>query len=447
MIKRITAWLDSVPGSALMLASFQRNPLLWSMVLVVFSFVVWAAFFTLDVASYAQGQVIPAGQLKKIQHLEGGIIRNINVTEGQQVAANAVLVELEDVASDADVSDLRSRAGSLEMKVLRLTSSLDKAAELKFPLELEQSFPEAARDARSAFDSYRSRYNAIVQTHESKAAQRRAEIQEARERLAGLNSRSQFIGKQVRISENLLKQDLSNQYEHLQLLKEQAQTDAELKSTVASERRAEKALEEEISALNAFRHEEDVALRKDLLETTTELASIRERLRKPSDSNVRTLVRTPVAGTILTLYFKNKGAVVSPGGTIATLVPEGDALLIEAKLPISEVGYVMIGAPARLSIASGGSGFSTIAATVVHISPDSLSDEKTGAPSQGGGANVSYYIVRLEPKEMAFRRGGDIYALRPGVQVTSAIITGERSVLALLLEPFIGSGIRPLTER
>jgi adhesin transport system membrane fusion protein len=130
-------------------------------------------------------------------------------------------------------------------------------------------------------------------------------------------------------------------------------------------------------------------------------------------------------------------------------VPEGDALLIEAKLPISEIGYVMIGAPARLSIASGGSGFSTIPATVVHISPDSLSDEKTGAPSQGGGgANVSYYIVRLEPKELAFRRGGaDSYALRPGVQIMAAIITGERSVLDLLLEPFIGSGIRPLTER
>jgi adhesin transport system membrane fusion protein len=432
---------------SLMTDSFRRSPLLWFLVATVFSFIGWAALFTLDVASYAQGQVIPAGQLKKIQHLEGGIIRNINVTEGQEVPANAVLIELEDVASDSDVSDLRSRGANLEMKVVRITASLDKSSDFKPSAELEQNYPEFARDARSAFESYRSRYNAIVHTHESKAAQRRAEITEAQERLAGLRSRSQYIAQQVKISINLLNQDLSSQYEHLQLMKEQAQIDSERNSTIASERRASRALDEEIAALDAFHHEEDVGLRKDLLETTTELASVRERLRKPSDSNVRTFVRTSVAGTILTLFFKNKGAVVPPGGTVATLVPEGEALLIEAKLPISEIGYVKIGGQARLTIASGGNGFSSIPASVMHISPDSLSEEKTGAPSQGGNSAASYYVVRLVPKDLFFRRGADTYALRPGVQVTAAIITGERSVLALLLEPFTGSSIRPLTER
>jgi adhesin transport system membrane fusion protein len=451
---RIARWMEGLraragasKAGAVMMASWRRAPLLWSMVFAVLAFILWASLFPLDVASYAQGQVIPAGQLKKIQHLEGGIIRTIEVVEGQQVEAGRVLVELEDVASDADASDLRSRAANLEMKALRLTANLDRLGELKLPRELEQNFPESARDARSAFSAYRSRYNAMVQTHESKTDQRRAEIREARERLAGLQQRSKIIGQQVKISEDLLKQDLSNEYEHLQLMKEQAQIESDRKTTIATEQRAVKALEEGVAAFEAFRHEEDVALRKDLLETTTELASARERLRKPSDSHDRTQVRTPVAGTILTLFFKNRGAVVPPGGTIATLVPEGEALLIEAKLPISEIGYVGIGANARLSIASGGNGFSTIAATVVHISPDSLSDDKTGAPSQGGATGMSYYIVRLAPKELAFRRSADIYALRPGVQVMSAIITGERSVLALLLEPFIGSDVRPLTER
>ncbi|WP_172822251.1 HlyD family type I secretion periplasmic adaptor subunit [Magnetospirillum moscoviense] len=438
----------SLRGYVVMMEAWNRAPLLWSMVGTVLTFILWASLFQLDVASYAQGQVIPAGQLKKIQHLEGGIIRSIEVVEGQQVEAGKALVELEDVASDADASDLRSRAASLEIKSLRLMANLERQAELKLPAELEQSFPDSARDGRSAFNAYRSRYNAMVQTHESKAAQRRAEILEARERLAGLQKRSQIIGQQVKISEDLLKQDLSNEYEHLQLKKEQSQIESDRKGTIANEQRAVKAFEEGEAAFDAFRHEEDVGLRKDLLDTNTELASVRERLRKPADSHDRTLVRTSVSGTILTLFFKNKGAVVPPGGTIATLVPEGEALLVEAKLPISEIGYVGIGAKARLSIASGGNGYSTIAATVVHISPDSLSDEKTGAPAQGGAAGgMSYYIVRLAPKELAFRRGNDSYALRPGVQVMSAIITGERSVMALLLEPFVGSGVRPLTER
>lgn len=441
--QKVTLLLESNPHSAALLASFSRTPLLWSLACCVAAFLIWATMFTLDVASYAQGQVTPAGQLKRIQHLEGGIIRNIAVAEGQQVAAGAVIAELEDVVSDADTGDLRSRVASMEVKTLRITASLNKTATLVLPPELESEFPEFARDARLAFDSYRSRYDAIVQTHNSKAAQRRAEIQDARERLRGLSSRSKYVTEQVKISEEMLKQRLTHDYEHLQLKKEQAQIEAEYLSTVANERRAMTALDEEIAALAAFRHEEDVALRRELQEASTELASLRERLRKPNDSRERTVVRAPVAGSILTLYFKNKGGVVSPGGTIATLVPEGEALLIEAKLPIADVGYVHIDSPARLTLASGAGGFSSIMAKVVHISPDTVVDEKATGPHAG----TAHYVVRLQPAENAFRRGEEVYALRPGVQVTAAILTGERSVLSVLLEPFIGSGVRPLTER
>jgi adhesin transport system membrane fusion protein len=418
--------------------TYPKNPLLWAMSFSVFLFLFWAALFPLDVASYAQGQVIPAGQLKRIQHLEGGIIRQLNVIEGQQVNAGDVIAELEDVASDSDVTDLSIRSATMEMKSLRIYAQLQKASNFQPPKEIGTNYPEIAKDAKAAFEAYRDRYNAFLSTHQSKIAQKQSEIQEAKERLIGLNSRSKMVAEQVRISEEMLKRQLTNEYEHLTLRKEQAQIDADRNSTIATEKRTITALEEAKAALAVFRYEEDVALRKDLQDTNTELASLHERLRKPTDSQGRTQVRSPVAGSIMTLYFKNQGAVVAPGGTIATLVPEGESLLVEAKLPIAEVGYVQMNAPARLSIASGSSGFSTISAKVIHISPDAAVDEKTGA---------SFYVVRLAPKEFAFRRGDDSYPLRPGVQITSAILTGHRSVLALLLEPFTGNSVRPLTER
>lgn len=431
--RRISGKVRAIYGK-----TFALNPILWWLSTTVLVCVLWAAVFPLDVASYAQGQVIPSGQLKKIQHLEGGIIRNLNVTEGQQVKAGDVIAELEDVGQDSDVTDLSTRTATMEAKSLRISANLARAGGVKFTPEMERDFPQITRDARSAFDSYRDRYNAIMNTHVSKIAQRTAEIQEARERLAGLKSRSKMVADQVRISENMLKQGLTNEYEHLTLKKEQAQIDSDLSSTIATERRVLQALEEANAAFAAFKYEEDVNLRKDLQDTNTELYSLRERLRKPTDSQGRTQVRSPVDGSIMTIYFKNKGAVVAPGGVIATLVPDGDSLLIEAKLPISEIGYVKIGSVARLSITSGGSGFSTVPAKVVHISPDAASDEKTGN---------TYYVVRLEPKVPVFKRGDDVYEMRPGVQVTAAILTGQRTVLTLLLEPLTGSSIRPLTER
>jgi len=416
----------------------ERNRVIWVVGAALLAALVWATLFTLDVASYAQGQVIPAGSLKKVQHLEGGIVRNIVVNEGQVVAAGDVIMELDAVSVDAEVGDIRSKIGSLEIKTARLAASLSGASRFVIPTTLAKDFPDVANDAIEEFRANQSRVESGIQARKSRIASRTAEIQEARERLAGLKRRAVLIAEQVKISERLLQQKLNSEYEHIQLKREQEQIVSDRDAAVAMEIRATRQLEEEQAGLQAFKSEEESNLRKNLQETNTELTSLRERFRKPSDSQDRSTVRAPVAGTIQALYFKNKGAVVAPGGLIATVVPEGEALLIDGRLLIGDVGYVQIGTPARLSLSSGASGYSTIKAQVVHVSADSMLDEKTGQ---------SYYQVRIKPEEFSFRRGDEVYALRPGVQITCALLTGERSVLALLLEPFIGQSIRPLTER
>jgi adhesin transport system membrane fusion protein len=414
-----------------------RSPLLWLQVGCVAAFLVWAAMFDLDVASHADGQVIPAGQIKRVQHLEGGIVRAIKVAEGQRVRQGEVIAELEGVASTADLGELRSRAASLEGKTLRLNAILAKANSLALPAELQKSQPSVAADARSAFMAYRERYSAVLRTHESKIAQREAEIREAHERLLGLQSRSRLIAEQVRISEQMLSQKLTNEYEHLQLRKEQAAIDADRDSTLAAQQRLATAREESIAALAAFRSEEDVLLRRELLESSTELGALRERLRKPSDSVERMAVRAPVAGTVMSLLVKNSGAVVAPGGVVATLVPEDETLVAEVRLPIADVGFVREGAPARVNLAGGSGGFSTIDAKVQQISPDAAMDEKTGS---------GFYVVRLKLEQFAFQRGSHAYPLRPGVRVMATISTGSRSVLLTLTDSFFGNGMKPLSE-
>ena len=427
-VKQLVAWWQSD----------ERNRVIWTTGATLLAFLVWAGFFPLDVASYAQGQVIPAGQLKRIQHLEGGIVREIKVSDGQVVAAGDVILEMEAVSVDSEVGDIRSRIGGYEIKALRLSASLAGASRLALPAPLAKDFPEIAKDALEEFRSNQSRYDSGVLARKSRIASRTAEIQEARERLSGLKRRASLIGEQVKISERLLPQKLTSEYEHLQLKREQEQIISDRDAAISTEVRATRQLEEEQASLQAFKSEEESNWRKALQEANSELTSLKERFRKPSDSQDRTLIRAPVSGTIQVLYFKNKGAVVAPGGMIATLVPEGEALMVDARLPIGDVGFVQKNSAARLTLSSGASGFSTIRAKVVHVSPDSMLDEKTGQP---------YYQVKLQPEEFSFRRGTEVYALRPGVQITCAILTGERSVLALLLEPFLGSGVKPLTER
>jgi adhesin transport system membrane fusion protein len=418
-------------------ASFRNNPLLWTVSALPLVFIGWAAAFPLDVASYAHGQIIPAGQLKRVQHLEGGIVKNILVSEGGRVKAGDVLVELENVAPDSEAGDLGSRAASLEIKSLRLSAQLAGKDRLALPAELVKRQPNFAREAVSAFEAQRQRFAAMVQAHSTKISQRQAEIRELGERVTGLKARRKLVADQVRISEEAMAKKLTNEYEHLQLKKEQAGLEADISTASMSRTRAEGAIAEAQAELLAFRHSEEESLRKDLETTETELASLRERLKKPSDSQDRTAVRAPAAGTVMQLFVKNKGAVVTQGGTVATLVPEGEALVVEAKLPITDIGFVKPGQPARLTVSSGSRSFAPIGAKVTHISPDAVADEKAG----------SYYVVRLAPDEAVFRQGDETFPLRPGVQITSAIISGQRSVLSLLVDPFWRSGIQPLSER
>lgn len=420
------------------LPNWQRNPLLFTLCTLAIAFIVWASFFKLDVASYANGQVVPEGQIKRIQHLEGGIISEIKVHEGQRVSENQIIALLEDVNAESNIGDLQSRIASLELKTLRINANLGKDITFKIPNHLKKDFPELSSEAQSAFSVYLNRFSAMIKNHEARVSQRQAEISEAQERLKGLKTQSQLIKKQLSISTALLKQKLTHEYEHLQLKKELAKIETDVASTTSSIERAKTGLAEATSALTAFRSDEELTLRKELIDATAELNSLREQIRKPADLMNRSIVRAPSAGTIMTIFFKNKGGVIAPGGTLATLVPEGETLLIDAQLPISEIGYVRMGSPARLSIASGSSGFHAVDARVVHISPDAITDEKTG---------TSHYLVRLAPSQTFFRRGTDTYPMRPGVQILAAIITGQRSVLSLLLDPFLGSGVKPLTER
>lgn len=404
---------------------------------LVVVFLVWSLLYKLDVASYAQGSVIPAGQVKKVQHLEGGIVKRILVNEGQSVAKGDVIAELEAIATSAEVGEIENKMNALNLTLARLDSQLFDR-DFQIDPALEKAEPGLVSDARDQVQTFKSWFQATLDRFDSRLAQRQAEMKEAQVRIVGLKEKRSLIAKQVRISANMLKSQATSEYEHIQLEKELSATEAEISASDALIDRLKVATDEERANREIFIHEQRLDLRKEYENTVVEIKAIGERLRSSSDSNTRTVVRAPVSGTILTMFMKNRGAVVPPGGTIATLVPENEQLLLEAQLPVSEIGYVSVGTRARISMAGGSSGFNTIEGELVYISPDSVLDEKTG---------ISHYLVRVRPNELEFLRNGISYPLTPGVQVMVALLTGERSVMDLLLDPFVGIAVYPLSER
>lgn len=401
------------------------------------SFVVWATVGRLEVASMATGEVVPASQVKAVAHLEGGIVREILVREGDTVAKDQPLIELESIQSGADVGELGLRIVALRADVARLEAESSGRTALALPPELEKEHPELAAQAHAQFASRRQSLSTNLSTQEETIAQRQQAIGEIEARLRNNRNALKLMEEQIGISSELLKDQLTNRLNHLVLLREAQGLKSRIEEDMAAQRRTEAALKEAQSQSTGIRNAYQQDVNDQLGRSHRELDEMSERVKKFTDSLHRTVLRSPVDGLVKTMYVATRGGVVQAGKTVVDIVPLGDRLVVEAKLPVHDIGYVQAGQKAFVRLASqDGARFGHLTGTVVNISPDSIVTDK--------GA---YYKVRLETEGDRFRAGREEYRLYPGTQVTAAIVTGDRTVMEYILQPFMGHMSEALRER
>lgn len=394
--------------------------------LLLGTLLLWSFLFPLDIASHSTGEVTTAGQTKLIQHLEGGIVRRILVREGQSVAAGEALAEVERTSAESEMRELEAQIGGLQIKALRLEAQLAHKSDFKVPADLAKRFPDQVDTARALLLAQKSRVGSSYEAQSQKISQRSAEQAELQARRAHTEGKLRLLVQQIEISQKLLAEGLANRYEHLNLLKEEELARGTLKEIDASLRRVAAAQKQEDASLRSLDSGDSEQFQKDLADTRKQIAEAQERMRKFSDTQERLVVRSPIDGVVMTLHVVTEGGVIQPGGTLMSLVPANEPLLIEAKLPIGDIGMVRVGQEARIQLVSSvARGFQPMHGKVVHISPDSVMDEQ----------KVPHYRVRIAPDSSAFIHRGTRYPLMPGVPVSVAILTGERSLFSYLAGP------------
>ena len=394
--------------------------------LMVVAFTIWASISTLDIVSMATGEVIPSSQVKTIQHLEGGIVREIHVREGESVREGQLLMKLEPTASDADVSELRVRLRSLILDEARLEALAINADKPDFPPELVNSHPKLVRQAKKSFNIGRRRHLGEIVRQEQAMAQRKQEITEISTRIRSAKAELKPVIEKFNLSKELMKDSLSTQFQHKDLEIRAIQLKGSIETDQASLKRAKLALREAQAELKNIKNAFDEENQKSLDEVRLNRAEIAERVKKFEASLNRTNVQSPVNGVIKTLHVFTVGGVLRPGDPIADIVPAGDRLVIEAKLPTQDIGYVAAGQLAVIKLASADAmRFGGLDGNVVSVSPDTLISPE-GQP---------FYKVRIETDKSYFENGDLRYNLFPGMQVMASIYTGQRTVLEYVIDP------------
>ena len=232
--------------------------------------------------------------------------------------------------------------------------------------------------------------------------------------------------RQAEMSETLMEEGITTEFAHLNILKELNTAKGSLESLI----------EKRENFKNAFIED----AQNELQIAQRELSQSEETMKKLKDNLNRTTIVAPVDGVVKNLFFVTEGGVIKPGGAILDIVPTKDSLIVEAKLPNSDIGFVKPGQTAVVKLSSADSvNFGQINGTVFQISPDTEEDEND--------KRIVFYKILIETEQSYFQSKDKIYQLVPGVKVLASIHIGERTVANYLLSPFIGSMGQSFQER
>ena len=399
---------------------------------------IWISTGTLDVVSYAAGEVVPSGLVKKIQHLEGGIVKEIRVREGSIVSKGEPLVILESTRILADQAELAARLIALSIRILRLENEISDTGTFECPPHLLDQAPDVAKEETGLFSIRRQRLKDQLAVQQALISQKKNQITEIKARIQSAKQTKILVDEQIEISKKMLSKAISSRMSHINLLKESTdlggkieQSNAVLLKTMAAQREFQARISMIKNLFQEEAHQELNGAEQSKRELTQRLLKIKDRLE-------RTTLRSPVDGIIKTLTVNAIGGVVEPGGTVLEVVPGKDQLVVEARLPAQDIGYVRSGQNAQIRLASKDAGrFNVITGPIIHISPDSITTEEGG----------SFYKIRIQTEQDFFKNGTLRYRLSPGVEVLCSVQIGKRTVLAYFLEPFLSGMGTALQEQ
>ncbi|MBA3446674.1 MAG: HlyD family type I secretion periplasmic adaptor subunit [Pseudaminobacter sp.] len=415
---------------------------LGSTAVFLLGFGTWASLAPLAGAAVAPGFVAAAGQNQSVQHLEGGIIKDILVREGEEVSAEQPLFELDSTAAQAQRNRIDKQLVGLSARAQRLVAERDGADRVAFPAGLSDR-AEASLIV-DVLAEQEKEFSARLERHRQELTILGQRVRALNEQIEGMTAQQTAVESQLTVvreeterKKGLLEQGLTNRSEYTALLRSEADLLGQLgqsKSSILAAKTQITEAQEQIARANTQRVETAATQLNDI---RAEISDADEQLRAATAILNRVVIRSPSDGIIVKIAYNSRGSVVRPGEALLELLPTGDDLVIEARVAPQDVDVITLGQPATLRFSALNTRTTpSVDAVVTYLSADRLIDSATEQP---------YYTARLRineelPPEI---RQEQIY---PGMPVETYIKTGERTFMEYLTRPLLDSFNRAFRE-
>lgn len=390
--------------------------------LIVFAviFLGWAAFLPIKSASIADGVIVLDFNRKNIQHLEGGIIDQILVKEGQMVNEGDVLLYLHDIKAKTEQQILKERLWTMQLQKERLKAEKEN----RQSLNLDKFFSEVGELPQDDNVKLEEIASNQLRLFKSRRDKRRGEVKVLEKKLKSAETRLRLFQKELSLIRPLVEEDNLPVLRELDLQKSIAET----------EEQAETA---RLQIANYKNNDLSDTL-KEIKDSDMEIVGLYNQLAASKDVLKRSAIKSPVSGKVMNIKYHTIGAVVPPGGEVMNIVPQHEELIIEAKIKPQDIDNVAVGMKSKIQLtAYKGKKVPKINGEVINVSPDILTNEQT---------RESYFLARVSISKKDIEKLKSKVELYPGMPAQVFIITGSRSLVSYMFTPISDSTYKAFRE-
>lgn len=396
--------------------------------------VVWAAFAKIDEVTRGEARVMPSSQVQIVQSVDGGIVEEMLVKEGQVVEAGQLLMRVDPTRFVSNLQESRVSSYALEAKRVRL-EALTRGTAFNPSPEIIKNAPEAVAQEARLYESRRQEISAQISVAQQQLSQRQQELNEVRARKEQAERTLELQIRELNATKPMVATGAVSEVEVLRLEREVARLRGDRDQSTAQISRVQAAIMEAQRKIDEVTLTARNQMSAELSETMGKLAAMNQSGKTLEDKVAKADVKSPMRGTIKRLLVNTVGAVVQPGKELLEVVPLDDVLILDVLILPKDIGFLRPDQKATVKFtAYDYSIYGGLTADVINIGADSVVDEKGN----------SFYHVRVRTHNPSLGPGLPII---PGMVAQVDILTGKKTILSYLLKPVLRAKSNALTER
>ena len=427
-------WDDEADLAILEQTPLRAKVLLYSIAAALAVLIIWAFFAKVDEVTRGEGRVIPSKQVQVIQSLDGGIVSEILVTEGQTVKVGTPLIRIDETRAVSSLRENQTQYLALLAKQSRLTALAEGIA-FNPPKQVQQNAPQTYDQEYALYISSKEELQSSISIARDQMDQREKELIEVQYRKEVAEKNYESATKELAANKPLLASGAVSEIDILKLERESTKAKGDIDQARAQISRIQSSIGEARRKVTEVDQTFKSKVRTELNDITARLNSITETSVGLTDKVNQATLKSPVNGKVSRLFFNTVGGVIQPGKEVLEVVPTDEALILETKIQIKDIAFIRLEQPAVVKLtAYDYSIYGALDAKVESISANSIVDEKGNA----------YYVVRVRTLKSSLGKGLPII---PGMVAQVDIMTGKKTVLSYLLKPVLKAKSYAFSER